>query len=52
MVFGNSCKFVQGSGFFLFLNTFRLSSLVLQEDFVNLFGCIDYRLCFIFVLFE
>ena len=40
------------SGFFLFLNTFRLSSLVLQKDFVHLFGCTNYGLCSVFVLFE
>ena len=38
--------------FFLFLNTFQLSSSVLLEDFVNLFGCTDYGLCFVFVLFK
>ena len=39
-------------GFFLFLNTFRVSSSVLLEDFVNLFGYTNYGLCFIFVMFE
>ena len=39
------------SRYLLFLNSFRLGSLVLQ-DFVKLFGCTDYGLCFIFVLFE